>query len=147
MKLESKRNIDLIVIHCADTYLRMDIGVKEINDWHLQRGWSGCGYHFVVRLDGSIEIGRDIEKMGAHCKGYNRSSIGICYAGGKGDDGKPKDTRTDAQKKTMSALIINLQASNPNAEVKGHNELSNKACPSYDVQKDMENLSDYLFML
>ena len=147
MKLESKRNIDLIVIHCADTYLRMDIGADEINDWHLQRGWSGIGYHFVIRLDGSIELGRDIDKNGAHCKGYNRSSIGICYAGGKGDDGKPEDTRTDEQKKTMSALIISLQASYPNVLVKGHNELSNKACPSYDVQEDMKNLSDYLFML
>ena len=147
MKLESKRDIDLIVVHCADTYLRMDIGVKEINEWHLSRGWSGCGYHFIIKLDGTIEVGRDIEKIGAHCKGYNRNSIGICYAGGRGDDDKPKDTRTDSQKITMSALIISLQASNPNAEVKGHNELSNKACPSYDVQKDMQNLSDYLFML
>ena len=125
----------------------MDIGVKEIDSWHKARGWSGCGYHFIIKLDGTIEVGRDIEVNGAHCKGYNRSSIGICYVGGKGDDGKPEDTRTDAQKKTISALIISLQASNPGAIVKGHNELSNKACPSYDVQKDMQSLLDYIFIL
>ena len=147
MILESNRDIELIVIHCADTYLRMDVGFKEINEWHLSRGWSGCGYHFIVRLDGTIETGRNINKNGAHCKGYNKNSIGVCYIGGKGDNDKPEDTRTDEQKKTLSALIISLQASHPNAVVKGHNELSNKACPSYDVQKDMKNLSDYLFML
>ena len=147
MVLESKRNIDLIVVHCADTYLRMDIGFKEINQWHLDKGWSGCGYHFIVRLDGTIETARNIDKSGAHCKDYNRNSIGVCYVGGKGDNGKPEDTRTNAQKKTLSALIISLQASHPEAIIKGHNELSNKACPSYDVQKDLNNLLDYLFVL
>lgn len=147
MKLESKRNIDLIILHCADTYSNMDISVKDVDDWHKQRGWSGVGYHFFIKLDGTIEIGRDIDRIGAHCKGYNKNSIGICYAGGKGDNGEPKDTRTDAQKRSISALIINLQASNPSSEVKGHNELSNKACPSFDVQNDLKNLLDYLFVL
>lgn len=147
MKLESKRDIDLIILHCADTYSNMNISVKDIDNWHKQRGWSGVGYHFFIKLDGTIEVGRNIDKIGAHCKGYNKNSIGICYAGGKGNNGKPEDTRTDAQKRSISALIINLQASNPSAEVKGHNELSNKACPSFDVQNDLKNLLDYLFVL
>jgi len=147
MKLESKRDIDLIILHCSDTYSNMDISVKDVDNWHKKRGWSGVGYHFFIKLDGTIETGRDIDKIGAHCKGYNKNSIGICYAGGKGDNGKPEDTRTDAQKRSISALIINLQASNPSAEVKGHNELSSKACPSFDVQNDLKNLLDYLFVL
>jgi len=149
MNLTSNRDIKLIVIHCADTYARMDIGVKEIKQWHTSapKYWSDIGYHFVIRRDGTLEIGRPLNRNGAHCKGYNKSSIGICYAGGKGDDNKPQDNRTDAQKKTLSALIISLQAEYPSVEVKGHNELANKYCPAYDVQKDMQSLLDYLFML
>ena len=149
MNLSSTRDIKLIVIHCADTYSRMDIGAKEIKEWHTStpRYWSDIGYHFVIRRDGTLEIGRPLNRNGAHCKGYNKSSIGICYAGGKGDNNKPKDNRTNEQKKTLSALVISLQAEYPNVEVKGHNELSNKNCPSYDVQKDMNSLLDYLFML
>ena len=147
MKLSTDRHIKLIVIHCADTYSKMDIGAKEIKQWHLTRGWSDIGYHFVIRRDGIIETGRDIDVMGAHCRNYNQDSIGICYVGGRGDDEKPTDNRTDAQKKTLAALIVSLQAEYPNALVKGHNELSNKDCPSYDVKKDMDNLLDYLFMI
>jgi len=146
MILNSDRDIDLIVLHCADTYSSMDIGVKEITSWHIGKGWSDCGYHFIVKLDGTIETGRPINKKGAHCIGYNKNSIGVCYVGGRGDDGKPKDTRTEAQKKSLTALIISLKYKNPNAKIKGHNELSNKACPSYDVQKDIENFLRYLFI-
>ena len=64
------RKINLIVIHCSDTYARMDIGVNEIRQWHLQRGFNDIGYHYVIRRDGAIEQGRPIEKPGAHAAGY-----------------------------------------------------------------------------
>ena len=59
------RKINLIVIHCSDTYARMDIGVNEIRQWHLQRGFNDIGYHYVIRRDGAIEQGRPIEKPGS----------------------------------------------------------------------------------
>tara|TARA_R110000803_G_scaffold67477_5_gene129219 strand:- start:138 stop:581 length:444 start_codon:yes stop_codon:yes gene_type:complete len=147
MKLESTRNIDLIVLHCSDTYSHMDIDVSVINDWHRARGWSGCGYHFFIKRDGTIETGRDLNIPGAHAYGYNKNSIGICYAGGKGDDGQPEDNRTNEQKRALAALLINLEVEHPMVEIKGHNELSSKACPCYDVQQDLKLIDTYLFLL
>ena len=146
MNLETNRYIDLIVIHCTDTYKRMDIGVDEVRKWHLNRGWSDIGYHYIIKRDGTIEEGRPLDKIGAHCKGHNKNSIGIAYVGGRGDNDKPEDNRTVAQKKTLAALCINLQAEHQDAEIKGHNELSSKACPSFDVQEDIYNWDLYLFL-
>ena len=103
------RKINLIVIHCSDTYARMDIGVNEIRQWHLQRGFNDIGYHYVIRRDGAIEQGRPIEKPGAHAAGYNTNSIGICYAGGKGDNNQPEDNRTPEQKQAMYDLVASLK--------------------------------------
>src|SRR5690606_114532 len=83
----SNRFINLLVIHCAATTPLMDIGAKEIDVWHKQRGWSKIGYHFVIRRNGVIEKGRDISEVGAHVEGYNKNSIGICMVGGI-DSGK-----------------------------------------------------------
>ena len=94
------RDIDKIIVHCSATQEGKEINAAEINLWHLKRGWSGIGYHYVVLLDGTIEYGRSIYKQGAHVKGGNKGSIGICYIGGveseRGSNGKwiAKDTRT-----------------------------------------------------
>ena len=100
------RKIDEIIIHCTDTPKGMDVGVAEIDDWHRQKGWQGCGYHFVVRLDGSVEVGRDLNRAGAHCKDHNPFSIGIAYVGGRNADGETDDTRTPAQKVALRALLV-----------------------------------------
>jgi N-acetylmuramoyl-L-alanine amidase len=76
------REIDLIVIHCAYTSPKMDIGVKEIDEWHRARGWNQIGYHYVVRRDGTVEHGRSVKTVGAHVKGFNAKSIGVCLVGG-----------------------------------------------------------------
>ena len=87
-------------------------------------------------LDGTIEYGRPIEQIGAHCQGHNRNSIGICYVGGLSYDGKyPKDTRTPAQRKALCQLVHQLLSQYTNATVHGHNEFANKACPCFDVQQ------------
>lgn len=75
------RKIEKIIWHCSDTPESMDIGAEEIRQWHLQRGWSDIGYHYVIRRDGKREIGRALEKPGAHVKGHNRYSIGCCLVG------------------------------------------------------------------
>ena len=135
------RKINLIVIHCADTYARMDIGVKEIREWHLKRGFNDVGYHYVIRRDGTVENGRPLEKAGAHAQGYNSRSVGICYAGGKGDDGRPEDNRTPEQKAALHKLVKELLKQFPDAEVCGHRDFPgvNKECPCFSVAYDFAN--------
>ena len=99
------RKINKIIIHCSATREGRNYDVAEIRRWHLKRGWSDIGYHYLIHLDGKIEEGRPIERMGAHTTGQNRNSIGICYVGGveatRNSKGKftPKDTRTLEQKR------------------------------------------------
>lgn len=131
------RKINLFVIHCADTYSSMDIGVKEIDKWHKAKGWIGVGYHYVIRRNGVIETGRSEEIKGAHAEGFNANSIGICYAGGKGSDGKPEDNRTPKQKESLRKLISELHLKYPGAKVVGHHDLNPlKACPCFKVKSE-----------
>ncbi len=129
------RTIDKIIIHCSDTPEGRAVTVDEIRRWHKERGFSDIGYHYVIMLDGSVCDGRPLEQAGAHCKGQNAHSIGICYVGGCDLNRRPKDTRTDAQKTAMAGLIRELKRRFPTATIHGHNEFANKACPSFDVQK------------
>jgi len=131
------RKIDLIIIHCADTYPRMDIGVKEIDQWHKERGWKGVGYHYVIRRNGVIETGRPENEIGAHVTGHNRFSIGVCWVGGKGEDGLPQDNRTESQKQSLRSLIHGLHSKYPDAIIAGHSDFNNnKDCPCFNVQAE-----------
>ena len=129
------RKIDKIIIHCSASVEGVNVTPSTIKHWHLQRGFRDIGYHFVITLDGSVHVGRSLAKVGAHCKGQNKNSIGVCYIGGVATDGKtPKDTRTDAQKASLVKLITELRQQYPNASVHGHREFANKACPCFDVK-------------
>lgn len=128
------RRIDKIIVHCSATPEGKDFTVKDIDRWHRQRGFSGIGYHAVVYRNGSVEWGRPIPQVGAHCTGQNSNSIGVCYIGGVASDGKtPKDTRTPEQKQSLRELIGYLLERFPNATVHGHYEFANKACPSFKI--------------
>ena len=111
----------------------MAFTAKDIDRWHRQRGYTMIGYHYVILLDGTVEKGRPIKQIGAHCKGHNAHSIGICYIGGLDKEGRSKDTRTEQQRKAMKQLIADLQQRYPNATVHGHREFANKDCPCFDV--------------
>lgn len=126
------RAINKIIIHCADTKPSMDVGVNEIRSWHLQRGWSDIGYHYVIRKDGTIEVGRPIERIGSHCKGQNTGSIGVCYVGGFGG----VDDRTKEQLESMKTLINSLRHDFGKLEVRGHNEYSEKSCPNFNAYEE-----------
>ena len=123
--------IDSIVVHCSATRAGLDIGKKEITQMHLQRGFSTIGYNYVIRLDGTVEVGRSLTIDGAHCnsKGfsgvsYNKHSIGICYIGGLDAHGKAADTRTPEQKKALAKLIKELCMKYQIVEVVGHRDTS-----------------------
>ena len=107
------RKISKIIIHCTATPEGRHHDVADIRRWHLKRGFNDIGYHYLIHLDGTIEEGRNISRIGGHCSGENRGSIGICYVGGMSKDmKKAKDTRTKQQKdslvKLMTELILSL---------------------------------------
>lgn len=135
------RYINEIIIHCTATPPGMDVGVKEINAWHFARGWKGCGYHYVVRLDGTVERGRYLSQPGAHCSGHNAHSIGIAYVGGVDEQGRPKDTRTEAQKTALRQLIAKHVNANTITKIRGHRDYAAKACPCFDAKKEYENMA------
>lgn len=131
------RKIDKIILHCAATKEGHDIKTETIKSWHVKgNGWSDIGYHYVIELDGTVKKGRPMHRSGAHTKGHNTGSIGVCYVGGIDIAKKPKDTRTEAQRTAMDELINELLVEYPNATIHGHNEFAAKACPSFDVQKE-----------
>ena len=126
------RQINQIIVHCSATKWGQDIGVKQIRKWHLERGWRDIGYHYVIRLNGTIEAGRPLEQTGAHCKGQNKDSIGICLVGGL--DGT--DAYTDAQWRSLRILINGLRGEFGSLDVKGHNDYTNaKTCPNFKVKE------------
>lgn len=141
IKAQNKRNIKEIIVHCAATPEGKDFTVQQIRQWHLQRGFTDIGYHYVVYRDGSIHQGRNEAVSGAHTTGHNSISIGVCYIGGCASDGKtPKDTRTQAQKDSLLKLLKELKAKYPNAKIYGHRNFANKACPSFDAKEEYKNL-------
>ena len=130
------RQITEIIIHCSATEAGQDFGAADIDRWHRARGWQSIGYHYVVRLDGRIEVGRPESEVGAHCAGHNAHSIGICYIGGL-HQGQPADTRTAQQKAALTNLITHLHTNYPDAVVLGHRDTgAPKACPCFDVRKE-----------
>ncbi len=134
------RKINKIIIHCSATPEFRHVTVDDIRRWHVDgNGWSDIGYHYVIPLNGTLQEGRDLKKDGAHVKGYNKNTIGVCYVGGCDSKMNPKDTRNEAQKEALDAVIKYLRLRFPNATVHGHNEFSSKACPSFDVQKEYGN--------
>jgi len=132
------REINRIVIHCSATIEGQDIDSKTIRGWHVNgRGWSDIGYHYIVRLNGDIEAGRPIERMGAGVRGHNRDTIHVCYIGGVDEDMNPKDTRTPEQKESIIKLIKRIKSKlNNKITTHGHNEFSSKACPSFIVKNE-----------
>ena len=135
------RKINEIIIHCTATVEGKDYHVADVDKWHKARGWKGIGYHYLITLDGKVEKGRAEAEVGAHCTNHNKNSIGIVYVGGVDKYLKPKDTRTEAQKKALLELIVALIIKYPNATIHGHCEFANKACPCFDVVKEYYNIN------
>ena len=113
----------------------MDIGVKEITDWHVNgNGWSDIGYHWVIRRDGSLEAGRAEETAGAHAKGHNSNSIGVCMVGGMNEQGGSDCNFTISQYKALAGLINDLKNRYSGCKIIGHRDISKKDCPCFDVK-------------
>lgn len=127
-----------IIIHCSDSEWG---DVEVIDEWHKERGWSGIGYHFVILngiveyggpyrpdLDGKLEIGRSIEKTGAHCLGHNDRSIGVCLIG---------DHRFSMRQFRSAASLVGLMMTSHGVSldrVYGHYQFSDKTCPNFLIE-------------
>tara|TARA_R110002111_G_scaffold200928_2_gene266193 strand:+ start:598 stop:1011 length:414 start_codon:yes stop_codon:yes gene_type:complete len=136
------REINKIIVHCSATPRHKDFSAEDIRDWHVKgNGWDDIGYHYVIRLNGSIEYGRMVDKYGAHSSGQNYDSIGICYIGGMEKDMKEwSDTRTEEQRESLLLLLKTLKKLHSNAIIYGHKDFSTKACPSFDAKEEYKNI-------
>lgn len=154
MNLRHKTN--LIAVHCSATPAHMDVGVLQIRQWHIDKGWDDIGYHFVIRRDGMIQAGRGIQFVGAHVQGHNADSIGVCLVGGTDDAGKAQNNFTPEQFRSLAVILKRLRELYPHTIICGHRDLSPdlngdgivepqewvKQCPSFDVRAwlDTENI-------
>lgn len=138
------RKINKIIVHCTATPEGRNVTKKDLYKWHvIEREWSDIGYHYLVDLEGVVHDCRPIERMGSHCSGHNRHSVGIAYAGGMTKDMKSaKDTRTEEQEVALAFMIEWLKIQYPEAVVYGHRDFSTKECPSFDAKKEYENISN-----
>ena len=136
------RIINEIIVHCSDTPEGRNDKAEDIRRWHVNgNGWSDIGYHYVVDLDGTIELGRDVALVGAHATGHNANSVGVCYIGGRdAQTGCGKVTRTDAQKVSLRVLLQHLRARFPEARIIGHCNVSKKRCPCFDAKNEYKDL-------
>lgn len=133
---DQRRKTAFIVVHCSATPPTMDIGLFEIRQWHVAKGWYDVGYHYIIRRDGSVEVGRPHYAMGAHVRGHNQESLGICLVGGINNtkDKTPEDNFTAAQQDSLLELLDMVSETYPTAEIVGHRDLDKgKACPSFDI--------------
>lgn len=131
------RDINKIIVHCSYTPPSMDIGVAEIRDWHINdNGWSDIGYHFVIGRNGSRQVGRPIDIAGAHVKGHNKDSIGICLVGGKAERSDIAQSNfTLAQYKSLDSLLLELYVrfTLTSDNVFSHYNFSSKECPTFNA--------------
>jgi len=146
------RTIDTIWIHSSATPPSMDVDAETVRKWHTDEppagnGWSDIGYHFFIGRGGLVESGRAIDKIGAHVKGNNKMSIGICYAGGVDEDGEPCNNMTRTQRAAIVHIVRSLRiVLNTPLTLKGHNDdpNTNKACPSFRVDEEFADLIAWL---
>jgi N-acetylmuramoyl-L-alanine amidase len=125
------RNIEHVIVH--HTASPSDWTLERISDAHQERGFaehSGthCGYHYVIESDATVRLGRSIDVVGAHCKGFNAKSIGVCVVGSFEGDDEP----TEEQWATLVTLCADLLRQFPDAGVVGHKEMKPTLCPGFD---------------
>ena len=133
-----RERTDFIAVHCSATGPKADIGAKDIDKWHRAKGWACIGYHYVIRRNGTVEVGRDEKVIGAHVENWNSVSVGICMVGGVDADdiNKAENNFTKEQFASLKKLLTDLKTRYPKAVIQGHRDFPEvkKACPSFDVK-------------
>ena len=135
--MQGRESVRYLILHCSATRCDKDYTAEQLLRDHKTRGFRTVGYHFYIRRDGTITQHRKLLEVGAHCRPWNRCSIGICYEGGLDGKGLPQDTRTPAQKAALTQLLQELGRQFPASLTVGHCDLNpQKACPSFDAVKE-----------
>ena len=139
------RELNRIILHCTATPEGRDVSVDDIRRWHVDgNGWSDIGYHYVILLDGTIARGRPLDVAGAHVKGHNKDSVGVVYVGGTDVTGQPQDTLNSNQLFSLYKVVTSLRNLFGPLTLHGHNEFSDKACPSFIVSEKLPYLVDHV---
>ncbi len=122
-------NIRYLVVHCADTSDEQQLDARDIHRMHLGFGWHGVGYHRIICRDGSVQNGRPDFWIGAHVKGFNEVSLGVCLIG--------RNNFTSAQFDSLENLLREWKNDYPAAVICGHCDFdyTDKTCPNFDVAK------------
>lgn len=135
VQFKQRSSTEAIFVHCSATKPSMDVGVREISQWHKELGWLAIGYHFIIRRDGTIEEGRPVDVVGSHVKDWNSKSVGVCLVGGIDDKGKFEANFTPAQMQSLKEKLADLKDMYPDAEIKAHHDVAPKACPSFNLSR------------
>ena len=135
------RKIHLIIVHCSATRCNQSFPVTALIRCHADR-FGFTGYHYYITRDGTVTQTRHEQLVGAHARGYNSHSLGVCYEGGLDKEGQPADTRTRNQKRSLLSLLKKLKRAHPEARILGHRDLPgvHKACPCFDAQTEYQAL-------
>ena len=135
------RTINIIVIHCSATRSNRTYSVTQLIRDHAKR-FGFTGYHYYITRDGQTYQTRHENLVGAHARGYNKHSLGVCYEGGLNERGQSEDTRTEAQKRALLRLLRRLKKAHPDARILGHRDLPDvhKDCPCFDAMPEYQNL-------
>ena len=138
--LKKRQETNYLVVHQSATNRKQKCDVFDIHRWHIERGWSGIGYHFVIEKDGVLRSGRPLDTVGAHCKGFNSESVGICMVGGLNQQGETVDNFSDAQYKTLQTLLIILKEIYKDAKIVRHKDLADTLCNEVNIDKIKEHI-------
>ena len=128
------KKISLLVVHCSDTKNSQNLSATDIHKMHLGFGWNGIGYHKIIQRSGKVENGRPEYWIGAHVKGKNKISLGVCLIG--------RDKFTKKQFNSLEKVLRKWKSSYPNAKILGHRDTGNtkKTCPNFDVINWSKNI-------
>ena len=144
--MSKRKQTDYIIIHSSGTPPDMEITFQDIDEWHRKRGWLRIGYHFFIGKNGTIEIGRHPNEVGAQTKGYNGKSVSVCLAGGTDKNGNPDPYFSAPQWEALFSLVNSLTFMYRDAKVVGHGELTRgSSCPGFSVKKWWAQNSEILY--
>ena len=135
LKMSRRKETNYIVIHSTQTKPNADISIRNVDEWHRKRGLLKVGYHFFIKRDGIIEVGRNPNEIGAHIKEQDSTSISVCIAGGLNTRGVVAPDYVKEQIESLFVLIRTLKYMYSNAKVVGHRDLCETECPSFDVKE------------
>ena len=137
--MDKRQITDTIVIHCTQTPKDMEVDVEKVTQWHKDRGFDTIGYHYLIKRDGTLQVGRDEDAVGAHAVAVNGTSIGVALVGGGTPSMGWENNFAPIQFETLKTILLKLKSEYEIEKIIGHYQVDDKKeCPSFDVPKWLE---------